>query len=119
METKKKKTATPKLVRCWLALFAFGLDFVVGGVVDKNLIQSPWCVMATAHAPIVTAGVGKQISLMIECRTRNGSLNGSKSLEALFVVYEKKKEEKVVVVVNNVRHETCARTHQTNKQERV
>ena len=65
---------------------ALGLDLVFGCVMDENLVWSLWSMELTPLAPIVATGVGKQISLGIEVRTRNWALDGIEALEPLLIV---------------------------------
>ena len=58
---------------------------------DPNFIGCPRCVSGTSLAPIVTAGIGKELPLRIKGRTRNGSLNRIKRLEPLLVVFRRRK----------------------------
>ena len=70
-------------------LFALGFDFFFCSIMNPNIIGCPRCVCGTSLAPIVTAGIGKELPLRIEGRARNASLNRIKRLEPLLVVYFK------------------------------
>ena len=83
-------------VLCLAPLFALGFDFFFCSIMDPNFIGCPRCVSGTSLAPVVTAGIGKELPLRIEGCTRNASLNRIKSLEPLLVVYKNKDKRNVM-----------------------
>ena len=75
-----------------LSLFGLGLDFIFGSVMNIDFIWRTRLVYGTSLAPIVATGVGKEIALSIKSRTRHGSLNRTKVLQALLVVCREEEE---------------------------
>ena len=87
----------------------FWLNLLFHNRVDKNLIARGRLCMHGPLAPIITARIGKQVTLLVKGGARNSPLNRGKALEALLIIFVPKvhhacQKDKMSIAVSYQQH---------------